>query len=160
MCPESAGPHCRQHRLDHIDRTEVVDIEQLSDLGVFALLDRGQIAVAGVVDQHIDSAECHLRRRDRGSDLAGVGHVESNRNGAVPELVDEVLHRIGPSRGHHHTVAVLKRCPRDLAPKAGGASGDQPTRHQCAPGGPGTLAVGGIGAGEQRGLAGLVGGVA
>src|SRR6202034_3565034 len=70
-----------------------------------------------------------LRRRDRRRDLAGVCHVERDGNGPLAELFDEVLHRLGPSRSYHHAVAVLKRCMGDLSPKAGGASGDQPTGH-------------------------------
>ena len=39
-------------------------VEELTDGVVLALLDRGAIAVAGVVDQHVDAAEPLLGRRD------------------------------------------------------------------------------------------------
>ena len=124
-----AGAHGRQHRLDHVDGTEVVDVEQLSNFGVLALLDRGQVAVTGVVDQHVDPAERVVGRRDRRRDLAGVGHVERHGQGPIAELVDEVLHRVGAPRGHHHAVAGFQCGAGDFATKAGGASGDQPARH-------------------------------
>lgn len=126
----SAGAHGRQHRLDHVDGAEVVHVEQLSDLGVLTLFHRGQVAVSGVVDQHIDSAEAPVGRRHRGRDLAGVGHVERDGQRPVAELVGEVLHRLGAPRRHHHAVAGFQCGAGDFASEAGGASRDQPASHR------------------------------
>ena len=49
------------------------------DLGVVALLDRGQVAVAGVVDEHVDPAEGALGLARRPLDLGAVGDVERER---------------------------------------------------------------------------------
>ena len=46
-----------------VDHAEVVGVEELADLGVLALLDRRHVAVAGVVDQHVDAAEASVRGR-------------------------------------------------------------------------------------------------
>ena len=45
------------------DGAEEVGLEQGSDVGVVALLDRGAVAVAGVVHQDVDAAEARPRPR-------------------------------------------------------------------------------------------------
>ena len=82
-----------QHGLDRVDHAEVVGVEERADLGVLALLDRGEVAVAGVVDQHVDPAEGLLGRGDRARDLGLVGDVERDGERAVAEVGDEVLRR-------------------------------------------------------------------
>ena len=123
------GPHAGQHRLDHVDRAEVVGVEQRPHLGVVALLDRGQVAVAGVVDQHVDPAERLVGRGDGGGDLGAVGDVERDgdargrrsrrRSPAPPRCAG----RSPPP------VAGLERGAGDLAPDAGRAAGDEPAGH-------------------------------
>ncbi len=91
--------------------------------------------MTGVVDKHVDAAERSFGRRDRLGDLAGIGHVERYRDGPITELLGEVLHRLDPSRGHNHAVAVLECGAGDRTAESGGAPGDQPAGHQAVPSG-------------------------
>ena len=61
-----------------------------ADLGVLALLDRREIAVAGIVDEHVDAAEARLGRLDRFGDLVRLGDVEAERERLLVMAGDEI----------------------------------------------------------------------
>ncbi len=124
--PAPACPHPGQHRLDQLQRSEQVGVEQGMDVLVLAFLDRGQIAVAGVVDEHVHAAEAGLGRRDRRRDLARIGHVELDRKRRLAVRGREVGDVVALSRGDDDTVArgeclLGKRTAEPL-----GTAGDEP----------------------------------
>ena len=88
--PGAAGAHAGQHGLGDGDGAEDVGGEQLGDGVLLALLHRGAVAVAGVVDQHVDPAEALLGGADGGGHLTGVGDVEGERERRLGEGVGEV----------------------------------------------------------------------
>ena len=56
---------------------EKIGLEHGADVGVVAFFDGGQVAVAGVVDQHVDAPELLLRHLDGGLRAsAGLVDVE------------------------------------------------------------------------------------
>ena len=61
-----------------------------ADVGVVTLLDGGAVAVACVVDQHVDTAEPLLGLPHRGRHLLGVGDVERDREHSVGRGVGQV----------------------------------------------------------------------
>ena len=64
MWPDPRARIPGQHRLDHVHRAEEVRVEQRSHLVVVALLDGGEVAVARVVDEHVEAAERGVGRGD------------------------------------------------------------------------------------------------
>ncbi len=82
--PAALRAHPGQHRLERVDDAEVVGVEERAHLGVVALLDRRQVAVAGVVDQHVDAAERgRAAAATAASICASVGDVERRRRCAA-----------------------------------------------------------------------------
>ncbi len=58
-------PHARQHGFDAFDEAEDIGVEHLAHRFVLAFLDRGKVALAGIVQQHIGVSEPGMRLRDR-----------------------------------------------------------------------------------------------
>jgi len=52
--PVPARAHARQHGHDECDWPEQVGLEQRADIVVLAFLDRGEIAVTGIIDENVD----------------------------------------------------------------------------------------------------------
>ena len=113
----AARAHAGQHRLDHRDGAEEVGGEQPLHVGVVAFLDGGAVAVAGVVDQHVDAAEALPRPPHRLRDLRVVGHVERDRERRVRVGVGEVLHARDVARGDDGVVAAASTASASARPR-------------------------------------------
>lgn len=100
----AAGAHARQDGADDVGQAEDVDVEDPADLFVGALLHGGEVADAGVVDDHVDAAEVVLGSRDGFLDLRGVGDVEGQGERLVVSG-DEVLDLIDVPGGDDGLVA-------------------------------------------------------
>ena len=91
MAPLTAGPHPGQHGLDHGDGAEEVGREQLGDVVVLTFFHRGPVAVAGVVDEHVDASEPVRGLLHGGRDLGVVRHVERYSERGLGVGLDQVL---------------------------------------------------------------------
>ena len=119
-------PKHGQHRLGHAHQAEKVGLEHGADLLVLALLDRGHVAVAGIVHEHVDAAEGVTRRLHRRRHLGRLGDVQRHGLAAAAGAVLEVLHVLGLARGGDQTPAAVEHELGEFAPEAGGAAGDEP----------------------------------
>jgi len=122
--PGAALSHRRQHRLDHGDRAEYVDLElppQVVDRG---FLQKAFVAIAGIVHQHVDGADIFLDRRDRGRDLRGVGDVKDHRVGALTEFL-EIRFVAFLAHGAHDDMTVAQRRLGQCPAESGGNAGDE-----------------------------------
>lgn len=125
--------HAGQHGLDHAAEAEDVDLEHLSDLRLFAFFDGGEVAYAGVVDQHVDGTELRLSGLHRGSHLIGLGDVQLQHQHLVGGGV--AVQAGGVACGDHRAVALLDGLLGQRQAKAGGTAGDEPDGWQGGQGG-------------------------
>ncbi len=120
--------HHGQHGARHGEEAEDVGLELGADLLRHALLDGGQVAVAGVVHQHVDAAERPHRGLHAGLDLVVVDHVERQRERAVLAALREILDARLVARRDDGPPAAVEHQLRQFAAEAGGAAGDEPHR--------------------------------
>lgn len=66
----------RQHRTRHRHRAEQIDVELAANVGFARHLEMAELAMARIVDQHIDATERRDRTLDRARHRSGVGNVE------------------------------------------------------------------------------------
>jgi hypothetical protein len=106
-----------------------VRLEQGADVGVVAFFDGGAVAVAGVVDQHIDAAEPLFCLLHSGGDLFGTGDVK--RKGE--HTFGRALGQVGDSRdvagGDDGVVAFANDGFGEGTAESGRAAGDEPCGH-------------------------------
>ena len=124
----AACTHARQHRLGHRDQAEHVGLELRAYLVVLALLDRGHVAVACVVDEHVDRAELRLGLLDGVGHLRRLRHVQRQSQRVVGKFGGNVLNTCSITRGDDGAAATLEDDARYLAAEACGAAGDEPDR--------------------------------
>ncbi len=86
--------------------------------------DRGQIAVAGVIHQHIDLPETFIGLPDDIGDLPRYGHVQGGDQ-RVPGQGKFVQSRRVACR-HDDAVAAAQQRSAEFAAETGRATGDQP----------------------------------
>ena len=120
--------HAGQHRLDRADGAEDVGVEELADGVVLALLDGGAVAVAGVVDQHVDAAEPLLGGRTAAVTWAS-SVTSSGRASAVSGWASARSDRRGVAGGDDDVVAAREDGLGEGAAEAGRAAGDEPGGH-------------------------------
>ena len=101
--------HCGEDRLSHADLADEVGVHLARDFFVRQILDRSVEAVAGVVEQRVDSSEPRQARFDGRVDRGAVGDVA---------LRDLDLLRIDAGEVRCITVRVAHR--RDHQVTAGG----------------------------------------
>ena len=118
----AAGAHAGQRRLGHGDEAEHVGFEHGAYFGILAFLDGGQVAVAGVVHEHVQAAELRLGGGDGGGDLARIVHVERQSQSAILVAGDEILHAGRVARGDDGAAAALQDGFRQFAAEARGAA--------------------------------------
>jgi hypothetical protein len=82
--------HERQHRL-HRDRAEYVHVELPAHCFERRFFHHAFVAVAGVVDQHVDGADARFDLCDDGVDCVEVGHVEHARHGPCVQRLELAL---------------------------------------------------------------------
>ena len=87
--------HDRQHRLRHPQRTEEVRLHLRPHLVFGGLLDHAEVAVAGIVDDHVEPVEV-LRGRLHGVKAGvAVGDVEPDRQHDILVPLREILECLG-----------------------------------------------------------------
>jgi len=123
--PLAPGAHARQHRLGHGDEPEHIGLEHGPDFGVLALLDGGEIAVAGIVHQHVDPAEASLGLAHDGRHLAGHVDVQRGDQRRFREGFEFPQGSAIPG-GHHRPPAPGQDAPGQVPAEAGGTAGDEP----------------------------------
>ena len=104
-------------------------LEQSADVGVVAFLDGGAVAVAGVVDQHVDAAEPLVGLLHGGGDLLGIGDVERDGEHPVGRGVSQVGDPRGVAGGDDGVVAGADDGFGEGAAEPGRAAGDEPGGH-------------------------------
>jgi len=131
--------HDRQHRLGHLQQAEYIGLELGADVFLARLLEEAEMAVARVVDQHIDPAEALGRRCNRGLRLLGLGDVEIDGQQPIADRVgplgaDRLGQAFAVARGRDHLVTGLQRRFRDLGAEAAAGAGNEPClRHVGLP---------------------------
>jgi hypothetical protein len=121
-----ARAHARQHAPGHGHQAEEVRLEHRPHLLLLAFLDRGQVAVAGVVHQHVDAAEGALRLLHRGVHLRRIGDVEAKREAVLRVRCDDVPDLIRIARRRHGFVSMRQGAQSDGSAQPGRAAGDEP----------------------------------
>lgn len=131
--PATLRAHARQNRARHRKEAEDVRVELRADLTLIAPFDRALIAVARIVDEHVDRAELFVRLRHGGLDLRGVGHVQRHAQQAFARIGREVVKRRLVARSGDATPAAFEHSKHQFAAEAGRAAGDEPDGG-CVPG--------------------------
>jgi hypothetical protein len=89
--PAAFRTHSRQHGARHRKEAEGIRIELRANLVLLAFFNRRLIAVASIVDQHVDTAKLLLRERHDGVDLRGVCHVERDAQQTLARIGREIV---------------------------------------------------------------------
>jgi len=102
-------------------RPNTVGLELIPVTSLVAFLERGQVAIAGIVDEHV-----HVARHGNGRrDIIGGGHVERERGG-IGMARDQIAELLGFARGGEHMLAARDQDLGERAAKAGGATRNEP----------------------------------
>ena len=104
------GPHDRQHRARHRGEAEKIGLEHGADVGVLALLDRGEIAVAGVVDEDVDAAERAARVGLTAASISACLSTSSCKREAVRRVAWRRCRRPLPDRAPSRRRGSRARC--------------------------------------------------
>ena len=112
----------------HGGEAEHIGLEHGADFGVLAFLDRRQIAVAGIVHQHVDARRTSPRRLDRGRDLRRLVHVQGQGEAGFGIRGDEIGDFCRVAGGDDHPIAGFEQGFRQFAAESGRAAGDEPDR--------------------------------
>ena len=128
-------PEIGQRRLRHPQGAEQVGLDLGPGLLLGDLLDGAEQAVAGVVDNDIETAEVVVGVPDGGVHRRLVGHVEGDGEHVVAVGVDEILDRVGVAGGGGHPVTPGQgRLGPDVA-EALRRAGDEPDLRSVRHGG-------------------------
>ena len=95
----------RQGGLGDVDDAEEVRVDLGAEVLGGDVLDRGEVGVAGVVDDDVEAAERLDRRPHGGLGGGRVGDVEGHLAEPVAVRVDEVVEQLGVSRGGDERMA-------------------------------------------------------
>lgn len=118
--------HGRQHRPGHTYQTEYVGFEHLAHGVVYPLFDSGEIAIAGVVDGHIDSPELPHRFIGGIANLGITGHVERRNERTFMMIFCNVGYLFWIACRNHGPSAAFEHEPGTFATKPSRKTGDQP----------------------------------
>ena len=89
------------------------------------VLDRGEVGVAGVVDDDVEAAEALAPGGDRGLGGGRVGDVEGEGEDPVGVGGDEVVERLGVAGGGDELVAGVEHGLGDRAAEAAAGAGEE-----------------------------------
>ena len=126
--PRLLGAHDREHRARHGGEAKEIGLEHGAHVGVVAFLDRGEIAVAGVIDEDVDAAEASLGGFDRGVDLILLVDVESEHEAVLLVPGDNVGDLRLVARRGDDAIAALEKDDCKLTAEPSRAAGDEPDR--------------------------------
>ena len=118
--------HAGQHRASHSEEAEHVGIELRANFRLLAFFYGRLIAVAGVVDQHIDASEFRFGGGDSRGDLRRIRHVEIECQRAVAGSFDQGSEPCLVARSDHCAPAAREHECGEFMAEAGGASSDEP----------------------------------
>lgn len=79
----AAHAHALQRGACHVEKTEYVSFELALRIGGVLLLERAELSVPRVVNEHIDAAEVLRRLGDRRPGVPFARHVEAQRKQAI-----------------------------------------------------------------------------
>jgi hypothetical protein len=99
----------RHNRLQDVHTTVEVGVELRPERVDRRVLERGQVAVAGVVDDDIDATERLLGLSDHASRRVVVGRVEPEEKRRVAVLVEEVPQPLRVTRRRRHAITCFER---------------------------------------------------
>ena len=120
----TALAHRRQHRLGHGDQAEHIGLELGAIALLVRLLDRGEVAIARVVDEHVEAAR-PLDGRDRGLYVGRDIDIELQRMRVVV-AGDQIAELFGISRRSEHALTLRDEPFRQRPADPGRASRDEP----------------------------------
>ena len=122
--PAAPFAHGGQHRLDHRHGAEHIDLELAPQVVDRRFLQNALMAIAGVVDEHVDRADAGLDRGHRRRDPHGVGDVEDHRMRVRAERFERLdVARL--AHGPDDDMAVLQGRLRQRAAESGRNAGDE-----------------------------------
>src|ERR1700678_2545704 len=120
----------RDRGLGHNDRTEQIGFDLCPELVDAYVLDRRDIAVAGIVDDDIEAIETADGPGDRAEGRVGIGHVERRGEDALASRRDEIGERIGVAGGRDQIVARRDDRLAESAAETARSAGNKPSaRH-------------------------------
>ncbi len=123
----AACPHLWERGAEYVPDSEDLDVEHLAGLGVGHFLDRGEEAVARVVDDHVDAAEVFPGGRNRGLDVGLVRERDLKREKAARvDIGKSVGQPTGGASGGRDVVAALQQLRDQLQTEAARGAGDEP----------------------------------
>jgi len=103
-----------QHGPGHREQSKHVDVKLPANLVFLAFLSCGLVAIASIVDQHIDTAEVAFSGSNSGSDLASVSDVEIKRQSPVTGIAHKLDYTSLVARGHGDPPAFGQYGPNQL----------------------------------------------
>ena len=124
--PAALPAQDRERRLGGVHRAEEDGLELVAERLVAHVLERGEVGVAGVVDDDVEPAERVERGLHRGGRLGGHGDVVGDGAHAIAVCRDQILEDLGAARGGEHAITAFERGLDDVAAETAGASCDEP----------------------------------
>jgi hypothetical protein len=123
--PGALLAHHRQGGPGEPDDTEEVGVDLGAEVVEVDVLDRADVGVSGVVDQHVEPPEAVDGGADRGAGGLLVGHVERDDGEPVAVLGGEVVQRLGAADAGDDLVTGVEDGADDLPAEAAGGAADQ-----------------------------------
>jgi hypothetical protein len=115
-----------QYRAGQLDRADEVGVQRLGQFLVGEFFHRSEQPVAGVGEDHVDTAQLGEGALDHCVDLVGVGDVQPRQ----PDLLAEAVRKLGQglwtARRGCHAVACGEQLLGDRASHARTGSRDEP----------------------------------
>nr|BFF24761.1 hypothetical protein GCM10025732_27260 [Glycomyces mayteni] len=119
-------PQVGEDRLDDPHGAVEVRLHLAAQLRLGQLLDRPDLRVPGVVDDHVEAAEVRDGRFDGRVHRGLVGDVHGERQDRVAVLLDQLAETLSAPRGGGDAVAAAEGRFGELPAEAAGRTGDEP----------------------------------
>src|SRR5580704_1959182 len=119
-------PHERKRGLGDVDHAEEIRLNLRTKLVEACVFDRTDVAIPGIVDEHVEPSKCLGRYGDGMDGLLLVGHIQRNGSHLVAIPLDQIGELRWMTRRCNELVASSEYCIGECAPKAPRAPGNQP----------------------------------
>jgi hypothetical protein len=119
------GAHDGKRRLRQTHHAEEVGFDLGAEVVEVDVLDRRHVGVAGVVDQHVESAESVDGGGDRSADVVVVGDVERDDGEVVGVPSRKVVQRRCGTDAGDHAVPGVQRGLGNGTPQSARGSGNE-----------------------------------